>query len=297
MTPGGVSAAASAVCNCAIFRWPVALGDVGLHGDRPAAVDAGDHAGAVGRLELDEVADRHQARRRGELQLLELLQRALLGGKAHPDIDLVDGVVGAVFRQLEAGRQHLHRLAEQGHVGAVARRLLAVHGEAPFHARQRQRILDVDEAADLRHDIAHPLRRRGQLVRVDRRQADLDGLALGRPALLLLDLDVDAGDVGGERAHFLEDLGRRAALVPVVEVELQHADRFGRAARRPLLAGGAGIDVFDPSTPMTRSSTRRTSRSFSQMERLSREITWTCATSGSMEGKKVTPRPAMAYAA
>src|SRR6266446_1673259 len=100
-----------------------AFGEVGGDGHHPAAVDTIDVADALRRHALGEVADRHVPHRRLHAQVVDLVEAAALGRKAHQDVHRLVAVDRPVFGRLEAVGDELDGAADGVDAGAVFRRL------------------------------------------------------------------------------------------------------------------------------------------------------------------------------
>src|SRR5690606_28763519 len=118
----------------------------------------------------------------------------------------------------------LHQAADRGDVGVEARRLGAIHLDAPLDAGQRAAVLDVAQPRHGFHRAAHEVGGAFEVIRDARGELDLHRLADGRAGLGEGGLDLYAGDVRGGLADFLENLDSRLALLPVDEAQAQPSD-------------------------------------------------------------------------
>ena len=82
----------------------------------------------------------------GNAQFAEPVQAAVVGGKAHADVEFLVGIVGPVGAQLDAVGHQLDDAADQRNVGAKLGGLGPVDLQAPLDAGQRPRVLGIDHA-------------------------------------------------------------------------------------------------------------------------------------------------------
>src|SRR5215468_3351433 len=124
-----------------------AFGEVGGDGHHPAAVDAIDVADALRRHALREVADRHMPHLGLHAQVVDLVEAAPFGRKAHQDVHRLVAVDRPVFGRLEAVGDELDRAADGVDAGAVLRRLRLVDLELPVDAGKRLAVIEIADVA------------------------------------------------------------------------------------------------------------------------------------------------------
>src|SRR5262249_4050428 len=226
-----------------------ALGHVGRYRDHPAAVYAIDVAHARRRHALYEVADRHVPRLRLHAQIVDLVEAATIGRKAHENVHRFVAVDRPVFGRFQSIGDKLDGAANRVYAGAVFCGLGFVDFDLPIDARQRQAIVEVADIAARSKHGGNLARSRRQLRGIQRRELHLNGLARGPARARRRHFDKDAWDIDGLGADGVHDLVRRRPAAPVRELELDHADgvfgEFAHAARLLADAGVHGLEAIE----------------------------------------------------
>jgi hypothetical protein len=114
-------------------------------------VDALDGIDLLRGPELDEIADRHHAARRGHAHVVERVNAARGRGIAHADVDLLRRIVGTVLADENAVGDELHGRADRLCIGAEAVGDVAVDVEVPFDAGQRTRVFKIAQLLQTVH--------------------------------------------------------------------------------------------------------------------------------------------------
>src|SRR4029453_17312259 len=96
---------------------------------------------------LREIADRHVPHRRLHAQVVDLVEAAALGRKAHQDVHRLVAVDRPVFGRLEAVGDELDGAADGVDAGAVFRRLRLVDVELPVDTGERLAVVEVADVA------------------------------------------------------------------------------------------------------------------------------------------------------
>ena len=227
--------------------------DIGLNHHQPLAVAPHDGGDLLGRSDLDEVADGHRALRRGDLQLVESGDVALVGREANADVQFVLGVHGAKLAHQNAVGDELDGLAHRQHIDAVSSGGHPIDGEVPFDSWRGAAVLQFD---DLRvggefgaDEVGGPIQRRG----VGAAQFDLDILAHRRTVLGQAKLGQHAGGFADSLADGRDNIPpsemQRFFGLEVGEFQLDAADGvIGRAVLSAAAGSGAraGVERLDP---------------------------------------------------
>ena len=181
---------------------------------------------------VDEVRDRHLAVGRAQPQLRQFVERAFFFRQANDDVDFVFGIVRPVLADLDAIGDELHHGTDSRNAGIVAACFLAIDGDFPFDAGQGTAVLDILQVLLAVEEGANPADLLGQQVIIVRCQLQANVLAGGWPALKLADFHLDAANIGGALADFLEDFRRLAPFGVVGEFDLHDDQNVGRHVLR-----------------------------------------------------------------
>ena len=143
-----------------------------------------------------------------DAQIVDLVEAAPVGRKAHQDVDRLVAVDRPVFGRLEPVGDELHGGADGVDAGAVFRGLRLVDLDGPVDAGQRLAVVEIADVGARRKHRRDLARRRRQHGRIERGELHLDRLAGRRTGARRGHLDQDAGNVRGPRADRIHDLVR-----------------------------------------------------------------------------------------
>src|SRR5262249_9638920 len=211
--------------------------EIGGDGHHAAAVDAIDVADALRRHAVREVADWHVPHLGLYAQIVDLVEAAALGRKAHQDVHRFVAVDRPVFGRLEAIGDGLASAADGVDAGAVFRRLRLVDVELPVDAGKRLAVIEIADVAARGQDGRDLAGGRRQVGGIERAELHLDRFAGRRARARRRHFDQDARAVGGPGAGAVPGILRR---------------RAGAAGPRPRPGGPRGLPCGVAAPPRLR---------------------------------------------